>query len=158
MLLLFFFFFFLFIPQPSFCFHSKFSSSACVAKNNSVVLSGLSAGKTGCSTNFLTKAFAFCPPWRLGPSLGLEQSMCGRTREGETTYGCNLKILFLVTLKCGKSKWLSMGRLWEGKLGSFGRGVRGSGGFDLLAEFSHFQLRGRFAAIGLLNVTIAYLH
>lgn len=81
--------------------------------------------------------------------------MCGRTREGETTYGCNLKILFLVTLKCGKSKWLSVGRLWEGKLGSCGRE---GGGFDLLVEFSHFQLRGRLAAIGLLNVTNAYLH
>lgn len=84
--------------------------------------------------------------------------MCGRTREGETTYGCNLKILFLVTLKCGKSKWLSVGRLWEGKLGSCGKGGGGWGGFDLLVEFSHFQLRGRLAAIGLLNVTNAYLY
>lgn len=41
--------------------------------------------------------------------------MCGR-RKREGTYGCNLKMLFLVTLKCGKSKSLSLGRLWEGKL------------------------------------------
>lgn len=46
------------------------------------------------------------------------------------------------------------GRLWEGKLGSCGKG----GGLDLLVEFSHFQLRGRLAAIGLLNVTNAYLY
>lgn len=41
--------------------------------------------------------------------------MRGR-REWETTYGCNLKNLFLGTLRCGKSKSLSLGRLWEGKL------------------------------------------
>lgn len=29
--------------------------------------------------------------------------------KGDPTYGCNLKILFLVTLKCGKSKSLSLG-------------------------------------------------
>lgn len=38
----------------------------------------------------------------LGPPLGLEERVYGR-RESKTTYGCNLKMLFLVTLKCGKS-------------------------------------------------------
>lgn len=85
--------------------------------------------------------------------------MRGRTREGETTYGSNLKILFLVALKCGKSKWLSVGRLWEGGLGSGAEAAGGGvGGSDPLVEFSHFQLRGRPAAVGLLNATEAYLH
>lgn len=71
----------------------------------------LIAGKMGCTASFLTGAFAFSQC--LGPPLGAEESMCGRMREGETTYGCNLKMLFLVPLKCGKSKSLSLGRLWE---------------------------------------------
>lgn len=49
----------------------------------------------------------------------------------------------------GRQAWI----FWEGS-----GGWRGVGGFDLLADFSHFQLRGRLAAIGLLNVTNAYLH
>lgn len=57
-------------------------------------------------------------PWT---PIGLEERMCGR-RKRETTYGCNLKMLFLVTLKCGKSKSLSLGRLWEGKLEIWERG------------------------------------
>lgn len=46
----------------------------------------------------------------------------------------------------GRQAWI----LW--KSGGVG------GGFDLLVEFSHFQLRGRLATIGLLNVTNAYLY
>lgn len=35
---------------------------------------------------------------------------------GKETNSCNFKMLFLVTVKCGKSKSLSLGCLWEGKL------------------------------------------
>lgn len=41
-----------------------------------------------------------------------EEHVCGR-RKREAAYGCNLKMLFIVTLKCGKSKSLSPERLWE---------------------------------------------
>lgn len=53
-------------------------------------------------------------PLRLRPSSRFEEHVCGR-RERDTAHGCNLKMLFLDTLKCGKSKSLSLGRLWEGK-------------------------------------------
>ena len=59
-------------------------------------------------------AFSQCPPQYC-------RSVRGR-REWETTYGCNLKNLFLGTLTCGKSKSLSLGRLWEGKLEIWKRG------------------------------------
>lgn len=56
--------------------------------------------------------------------------------------------------------------MWEVKVAERGAPVgrqawilwKAGGGFDLLVEFSHFQLRGRLAAIGLLNVTNAYLY
>lgn len=55
--------------------------------------------------------------------------MCVGGGKRETTYGCNLKMLFLVALKCGKSKSLSPGRLWEGKLELCARGkFRSPGG------------------------------
>lgn len=120
--------------------------------NLTVVLMELIAGEMGCTASFLTGAFAFSQC--LGPPLGVEESICGRMREGETTYGCNLKMLFLVLLKCGKSKSLSLGRLWEVRPWDLWEG----GSFDLLVEFSHFQLRGSFAPTGLLNVRNAYLH
>lgn len=56
--------------------------------------------------------------------------------------------------------------MWEVKVGERGAPVgrqawifwRGRGGFGLLVELFHFQLRGSLAAIGLLNVTDDYLH
>lgn len=36
-----------------------------------------------------------------------------REKGVEATSGCNLKMLFLAILKCGKSKSSSWGRLWE---------------------------------------------
>lgn len=81
--------------------------------------------------------------------------MCGR-RKRETTYGCNLKMLFLVTLKCGKSKSLSAGPLWEDKLESCKRGkFRSPGGIlSLLTEGGSWFSR----ALGLLKVRNAYLY
>lgn len=81
--------------------------------------------------------------------------MCGR-RKRETTYGCNLKMLFLVTLKCGKSKSLSLGPLWEGKLEIWERGkFRFPGGILSLSTEGGFWFS---RAIGLLKVRNAYLH
>lgn len=74
----------------------------------------------------------------------------------ETSYGCNLKILFLVTLKCGKSKSLSSGRLWEDKLEIWERGkFRSPGGILSLSTKGGFWFS---RAIGLLKVRNAYLH
>lgn len=69
--------------------------------------------------------------------------VCGR-RKRETTYGCNLKMLFLVTLKCGKSKSLSPGRLWEGKLEIWERGkFRSPGGIlSLSTKGGDFGFQG----------------
>lgn len=81
--------------------------------------------------------------------------MCGR-RERGTTYGCNLKMLFLVTLKCGESESLSLGRLWEGKLEISERGkFRSPCGILSLSTKRGFWFSG---AIGLLKVRNAYLH
>lgn len=83
--------------------------------------------------------------------------MRGR-RKRETTYGCNFKMLFLVLLKCGKSKSLSPGRLWEGRLEIWESGkFRSPGGILSLSA----ELRGGAwfsGAIGLLKVRNAYLH
>lgn len=77
-------------------------------------------------------------------------------KRGDTTYGCNLKILFIVTLKCGKSESLSPGRLWEGKLEIWERGkLRCPGGILSLSTMRGFWFAG---AIGLLKVRNAYLH
>lgn len=51
----------------------------------------------------------------------------------------------------GRRAWIWSGGGWGAK------GGRG-GWFDPLVEFSHFQLTGRLAAVGLLNVSDAYLH
>lgn len=78
--------------------------------------------------------------------------VCGR-RKRETTYGYNLKMLFLVTLKCGKSKSLSLGRLWEDKLEiEERRKFRSPSGIVSLSTM------GGFVAIGLLKVRHAYLY
>jgi len=81
--------------------------------------------------------------------------VCGRRKRG-TAYGCNLKMLFLVTLKCGKSNSLSLGRLWEGKPGIWERGkLRSPGGILSLSTMRGFWFAG---AVGLLKVRNAYLH
>ncbi len=64
-------------------------------------------------------------------------------KKRETTYGCNLKMLFLVTLKCGKSKPLSLGRLWEGRLEICERGkFRSPGGILSLSTEGGFWFSG----------------
>lgn len=74
-------------------------------------------------------------------------------REKETVYSCSLNVLFLVTLKCGKSKSVSLGRLWEEQFKIWEKGkLRSPGGIVSLSS------RGGFVAIGLLKVSKAYLH
>lgn len=71
--------------------------------------------------------------------------MCvGGGKARERTYGCNLKMLFLVTLKCGKSKSLRWGPLWEGKLEIWERGkFRSPGGIlSLSTERGFLVFRG----------------
>lgn len=81
--------------------------------------------------------------------------VCGRWGR-ETTYGCNLEMLFLVPLKCGKSKSLSPGRLWEGKPELWERGKsRSPGGILSLSTGGGFWFVG---PKGLLKVRNAYLH
>lgn len=90
----------------------------------------------------------------IGPPImngGVWEHVGGRERE--TAYSCILKVLFLVTLKCGKSKSLSLGRLWEEQFKIWERGkLRSPGGIVSLST------EGGFVAIGLLKVRNAYLH
>lgn len=60
---------------------------------------------------------------------------CVGGREKETVYSCSLNVLFLVTLKCGKSKSVSLGRLWEEQFKIWEKGkLRSPGGIVSLSS------------------------
>lgn len=153
--------FYFFIPPQSTCFLTGSSNSVCIPHSNTagfsqsvtVLLMERMAGEMGNTAHLFHWRIEFSQCLR--PLLGLQERVCGR-RKRETTYGCNLKMLFLVALKCGKSKSLSLGRLWEGKFEIWERGkFRSPRGILSLSTKGGFWFSG---AIGLLKVRNAYLH